>query len=359
MLNQNGFKRKRFADIFSEMEVKAKEVYGQQINTTERSALGILLRLVAWFLGRLWQSLEDVYYSGHIHSATGRNLDRLGANYNLARTLAHRAIGEVTLTGTPLFSVPLGFRVQTATNIIFETVSIQILDSNGLAKLQVRAVETGSRGNVGAGTITKIVNPDANVFSVLNVAEASGGLDTESDPVFRSRILTKTQNPGSSGNAADYLNWALNVRGVGKAKVFPLWSGPGTVKVVLADTEMLPASIELVNEASLYIEKMRPIGAEVTVVAARSKALNVSVHVTLAPGTYLQAVTDTFKNDLLVHLKENALVSSYISIAKIGTLLLGVPGVLDYNHMLLNGSDTNVLLQSDELALMGLLTVEV
>ncbi|GKU78572.1 baseplate J/gp47 family protein [Paenibacillus sp. L3-i20] len=359
MLNPNGFKRKRFADIFSEMEVKAKEVYGQQINTSERSALGILLRLVAWFLGRLWQSLEDVYYSSHVHSATGRSLDRLGANFNLSRTLAQPAKGQVTIMGTPLFTVPVGFRLKTATNMIFETLEAHTLDSNGSATVLVQAVEAGSNGNVGAGTIVTIVNPDANIVSSLNTAETYGGLDTENDPVFRSRILTKTQNPGTSGNAADYMNWALNVMGIGKAKVFPLWNGPGTVKVVLVDTEKLPASLELVTEVTTYIEKMRPIGAEVSVNAARSKTLNISVQVTLAPGTHLQTVIEAFKVDLDVYLEENALTTSYISIAKIGTILLGVPGVLDYKTLLLNSTASNVLLQSDEIAVMGLLTVGV
>ncbi|MHA6481053.1 baseplate J/gp47 family protein [Paenibacillus sp. strain BS8-2] len=359
MLDANGFKRRRFAEIYADMEAKAKEAFGQQINTGERSAIGIMLRLVAFFLGRLWQSLEDVYYSGHVHSATGRNLDRVGANYNTPRTLAQQSTGYISVTGTPLHILPAGFRMQTPAGVVFETLTPHTLSGSGSTTCPIRAVESGVSGNVEATTITIIVNPDADITAVSNAAATSGGLDTESDPVYRDRILTKIQNPGTSGNAADYLNWALEVTGVGKAKVFPLWAGPGTVRVVLADTERMPASPDIVAATIAHIEQSRPVGAAVTVQAASAVEIDVVATVVLSPGTYLQEVTEEFESILDDYLKENALIAEYVSIARIGTLLLGVKGVLDYNDMTLNGSTSNLALEPDEMAVAGSLTLEV
>ncbi|ELK38885.1 baseplate protein, partial [Brevibacillus agri BAB-2500] len=45
MLDEKGFKRKRFRDWWIEIEAKARSVFGEQVNLTERTPLGIILRL--------------------------------------------------------------------------------------------------------------------------------------------------------------------------------------------------------------------------------------------------------------------------------------------------------------------------
>ena len=49
--------------------------------------------------------------------------------------------------------------------------------------------ETGEIGNVGAGKITLIVNPVADVTSVINYSSAAGGKDKENDSEFTERML--------------------------------------------------------------------------------------------------------------------------------------------------------------------------
>jgi len=48
-------------------------------------------------------------------------------------------------------------------------------------------------------------------------------------------------------------------------KVYPLWNGNGTVKVLIIGNDNLPCSEETVNTVISYIEEKRPIGATVTV----------------------------------------------------------------------------------------------
>ncbi len=45
-----------------------------------------------------------------------------------------------------------------------------------------------------------------------------------------------------SANKQHYKQWAEELDGVGRAKVFPLWDGDGTVKIVVTDANMQPAS---------------------------------------------------------------------------------------------------------------------
>ena len=72
--------------------------------------------------------------------------------------------------------------------------------------------------------------------------------------------------------------------GVGAARVIRVWDGAGTVKVILADNDMQPAAAETVSATTAYIEGLRPVGAEVAVVAATRVTVNVSATVTLSSG---------------------------------------------------------------------------
>ena len=55
---------------------------------------------------------------------------------------------------------------------------------------------------------------------------------------MRARFYEKVRLPATSGNAYHYQQWALEVSGVGAAKVFPLDNGPGTVGILVVDNDM-------------------------------------------------------------------------------------------------------------------------
>lgn len=218
MLDEKGFKRKRFDDLFAEMEDKAKEVYGDQINTSALSPVGILLRIFAWFLAMKWAVAERVYYSAYVNTADGVSLDRIGPYVGISRILSQYATGTVTLTGTPGYVVPAGFLVSTETDIQFETLSDATIAEDGTVSATVEAVEAGLSGNVGAGLITVVVNPIPDVTSVHNAADTGGGRDKETDPEFRDRFELSVAGGGSA--TVDAIRGALlRVSGVRAAVV--------------------------------------------------------------------------------------------------------------------------------------------
>ncbi len=55
----------------------------------------------------------------------------------------------------------------------------------------------------------------------------------------------------------------------------------------------------------------------------------------------------------------NAFEARYISLARIGNLLLDVAGVEDYDRLLLNGRAENIVLQDEEIAVIGAVRLEV
>ena len=151
----------------------------------------------------------------------------------------------------------------------------------------------------------------------------------------------------------------MECEGVGAAKVFPLANGPGTVKVIVADANMSAAGAGLLQTVKNHIEELRPIGADVTVASVVEKAVNVSADIRLQAGRNLGTVQEAFRISLAAYLRKEALDMSYVSMARVGNLLLGTDGIEDYSNLLLNGLSDNVSLSEEEIAVTGTVTLEV
>ncbi|GGF77182.1 hypothetical protein GCM10010912_22820 [Paenibacillus albidus] len=206
MLDSKGFKRLRFDDLFAQMEDKAKEAFGDTVNTSVRSPLGIILRIFAFFLATIWTMAEDVYNSGYIPTATGNNLDRLGPQVGISRTLAQWAAGDITITGTAGYTVPAGTRAATISGVVFETMDDVTL-TGGTATVSIEALDPGAAGNVAAGAITVVVNPVPDITGVSNAAAVTGGREKETDAEFRSRFDLSVAGGGAA--SVDALRGAL------------------------------------------------------------------------------------------------------------------------------------------------------
>lgn len=89
----------------------------------------MLLRIFAWFLSILWSTVEDVYNSAYVNTATGASLDRLGPNAGITRDTEQYASGFVTFTGTPGYIIPAETQVRTETDVYFETAESAQIDN--------------------------------------------------------------------------------------------------------------------------------------------------------------------------------------------------------------------------------------
>ncbi len=217
-LDRNGFKRKTYAELYDDMEVKARELFGDDINTTERSPLGILIRLFAWFLGKTWELAEKVYNSGFITKAEGVQMDNLSVFFNTSRNLEQASIVELSFTGTPNFTIPAGKQYTTENDIYFELTEDVTLSVGGTGTGEAVCVDVGVVGNVPADTITVQAEPDADVLTVTNTQAATGGRDYETDPEFLNRMLDSSAANGY-GTANAIRAAVINVPGVRAATV--------------------------------------------------------------------------------------------------------------------------------------------
>lgn len=223
---------------------------------------------------------------------------------------------------------------------------------------KLRCETAGTVGNDKTGLLLPM-----EYISGLQKAELSDllepGTDEEDTEDLRERYLTILRKPSTSGNIYDYYNWAMSCSGVGAAKIFPLANGPGTVKVVIADSSKSEAPPALCRQVKEYIEEMRPIGATVTVASAVELPVNIMAKVLLKNGLNLGSVQTEFSQAVTEFLHESAFELSYVGVARIGNLLLGTAGIEDYASLTLNGKAENISLKDEEIAVIGTVTLEV
>ena len=148
-------------------------------------------------------------------TAVGEYLDRVVADYGITRKPATKAIRKIETSG----SVDIGTRwgLENTTYIIIEKIS----DTEYKAECE----QYGEIGNHYTGELENIDNVSGVTATLTDVI--TSGVNEESDESLRARFYQQIQAPSTSGNVADYVKWALEVPGVGDAKVFPLMDRNG------------------------------------------------------------------------------------------------------------------------------------
>lgn len=327
------------------------------IQKTEGSLIYDALAPAALELAQAYIELDRVIQLGFAQTTYGQYLDMRSAEHGLTRKQATKATGQVTITGAQGTVIPAGSLFATSAGVQFQTTSEVSINETGQVTANIEAMEAGANGNVPSGAINTIPVAIPGVTAVSNVNPTTGGTDEESDADLLARLLEKARNPATSGNVAHYKQWALEVAGVGDAKIIPEWNGAGTVKVIIIDSNKQPASSEIVTAVINYIEEVRPIGIAVTVISATALSINVSATLTLDPAYTLAQVQPAIETAITEYLKSIAFRQDYVSYAKIGSLILDTPGVLDYANLTVNGGASNVVIDNEQVAILGTVTL--
>ena len=197
-LDEKGFRRKQYAEIEEDMFIRARNLFGEDINLSVRSPLGIFLRIIAWSIGLLWQLAEQVYNQSYLRKAEGVSLDYLVELANIKRHQAARSQGDIKIYGQPNKLIKVGFLVSTAGGIKYKTLKDATIESNGYVIVPIEAVEYGESGNVETGLINKILNPETGITKVENTMGTHSGRDIESDYELRNRYELSFANGGSA-----------------------------------------------------------------------------------------------------------------------------------------------------------------
>lgn len=309
---------------------------------------------VAYSLEEVYFALENYLNLVFADTSAGEFLDRFAVLINVERKEAVKAVRK----GKFDREIDLGARFSTAgdTPLIYTVVEYGG-EEDGAYTYLLECETAGKAGNEYFGNLIPVEYINGLGQAVLSDIEINGA-DRETDEAFRERLLNRMQRPSTSGNVNDYYNWTMAYAGVGAAKIFPLDNGPGTVGVVIVNQDKEAADDSLVSSVAAYIETVRPIGASVTVESAAQKTINIRAKVRLATETILGTAQYAFQEAVETYLRENVFGIEYVSLAKIGSLLMGVAGVEDYTELTLNGEEENVFVGEKEIGVIGTVRLE-
>ncbi len=221
-LTPQGFYRPTYVEILNVLEYKARELFGNDVNLTVRSPIGMFLRIYAWMMNILFAVLEDVYNSRYADTAVGNSLYNLGKNIGLKLLAANKAVGYITVKAKEGTIIPAGYLVSTPGGLQYVTIDKTAIGAEGYALAVIQAVETGEMYNTPAGTVSMIVNPASvrGVESIINESDITGGRGKETDDEYRRRYYESVDYAG--GVNADAIRAAIlqDVDGVHNAKVY-------------------------------------------------------------------------------------------------------------------------------------------
>jgi len=260
--------RPTIADITTRITKGIESRLFGNVALLRRAVLRILARVFAGAIHTSYGYLEYISRQIFVFTAEGSFLNWHGRQWGVNRRPASFAEGKVIFSGTNGTLIPAGTSVQTEAGIEYGTLLDAYIAGTTVIET-VQAIEAGADGNLAVGQSVFLIEAIAGIDAEATVTvEIEGGVDSETDGAYRTRILQRIQYPPMGGNAQDYIRWALEVVGVGRAWTYPLANGIGTVVVaIITDNESSPlASTTLITNAQAYMDDKKPVTAALTVV---------------------------------------------------------------------------------------------
>lgn len=209
-LTNTGYRRRTLEEIVQAKIAKARELFGENINTDENTALGKYIRINAYDQYNVEETAEKIYYSIFPQTATGQSLDRLAWSIGMSRNVATPAQYKVRVVGLAGEKVAFGFLVSTETQLKFYNTIDTVIGDDGTCIITVECVEAGTIGNVKASDICKVVNPVAYIDEVNGVEVEQVGTAEESDYDFLKRFEIVRDGKGSC-NEASIISSLMNI----------------------------------------------------------------------------------------------------------------------------------------------------
>lgn len=312
--------------------------------------------LCSLFAGEMDQAYPD--------TATDVNLTNKAKERGIFRLAATQAIRRGTFTGPDgNMDIPIGSR--------FSGGACNYFASQRIAKgvYQMTCEEFGAVGNDYSGNLIPI-DYIANLSSATLGEILIPGEDEEDDATLRARYLESLNSESFGGNIAQYKEQVEKIPGVGAVKVFPVWNGGGTVKLVILDSEGASPSDELVDTVQTAIDPevnqgaglgLAPIGHVVTVEGAGEIPVNLSFTLTLDSVTTYAAIEGAVLDVIEAYLAD--LIATWadteqlaVRISQIESRILDVDGVIDIAGTTINGSAENLMLGTTQIPIMGTVT---
>lgn len=335
------------------------------VDKREGSIIYDALAPAAAELAQMYAELDVIMRLAFADTSSGEFLTRRAAEIGVQRKPATKARrrGLFYDANSAPMDVPIGSRFR-IDDVIFVAV-----EKRAVGDFVLECETPGTAGNIPSGDMLPIDHiPGLAQAVVADIIEH--GAEEEDDESLRQRYFDSLRGQAFGGNIADYKSKTLAIEGVMAVKVYPVWNGPGTVRLVILGANYLPADTGLVDRVQELIDPppqgegygIAPIGHVVTVQSAKSVTINVETTLTLDTGYTAESVLPEVTAKIEAYLDE--LRRSWqdtdqiiVRVALIDARILDVPGVLDVTGTKINGVDANATMADDEVPVLGQVTI--
>ncbi|WP_246880977.1 baseplate J/gp47 family protein [Chromobacterium violaceum] len=232
----------------------------------------------------------------------------------------------VVVTGSLQLRVGEQLYATPATNPNGSPYSVR-LDDNKQAELPIFASQAGAAANQPDNLPVELMQAPSGVKPKALLLSMRNGVDVEDDAALLDRLLELIRRPPAGGNKHDYRRWAMEVKGVSAAYVYPLRRGLGTVDVVITANGDLPSQ-EILANVQAHIEDLRPVTAKSCLVLAPTpRPVDIDVELNLG-GASLDAFTPLLQQTLQAYFSGLAPGERLVK-SRIEALISDLPGVQD------------------------------
>ncbi len=326
------------------------------IDKREGSVIFDALAPAAAELAQMYIQADVILNEAFADTASREYLIKRAAERGVVPASASKAI----VRGVFNIDVPIGSRFSLGS--LNYKVAEKIVD----CQFKLECETEGTEGNRNFGTLIPI-----NYIDGLSHAEVTEilipGEDEENTEQLRERYFATLDSQAFGGNITDYKEKVNEIKGVGGVKVYPVWSGGGTVKLVIINSQFDKPSDELISNVQTQIDPLEnqgngvgiaPIGHIVTVEGVGIQTVNIETNITYKPDWTWNDIKDYVEKTIDEYLKE--LSKSWadnenliVRISQLETRLLNVAGIIDISDTKLNGLEQNLLLDKDCIPVRG------
>lgn len=306
-------------------------------------------------LKQMYNELDMIMQESFADTATREYLIRKAAERGLTPREASMAVLQAELVG---IDVPNGTRFSIG------GLDYVVIDHISGTTYKLQCETPGTEGNRYFGQMLP-VDYITGLKSATLTELLIPGEDEEDTETFRKRYLANLSEQAYGGNVADYKQRVGAIDGVGGVKVYPVWNGPGTVKVIISSSLNAVPTAELVQAVQTAVDPEQnhgeglgfaPIGHIVTVQGAAACNVTVSGTITVQQGstwtdiaTGVTAEVQAYFSSLCANW---AAGNTVVRISQVESHILNSTGVLDVEGLTLNGESKNLYVPDDSLPVL-------
>lgn len=317
---------------------------------------------LAYEMEKIYIQLDYLMRQSHADTADLDELIEIARDRGIYQKKATNAI--VSIVGNTVIPIGTRFSLKSFNYRIIEAINENTYTYKAMCE------ETGAGPNNLLGELIAIDHVDGLETATITEVLVNGEEDESRDALY-TRYLASFTSESFGGNIAQYKQYVNAIAGVGGCKVQPVWSGAGTVKVVAISSDYGACSeylVKQIQEAACPTQGsgygFAPIDHDVTVESVEAVKVNVSAKLSYMSGYSWSSLREAVTAKISEYLKSiasewssgDASTKQTVYIAKLQAAVLDVAGVVDITETTLNGTAANLILDWNQIPVVGEVT---